>query len=157
MQILLLHFIGNLVMVFWFCIFFFKSDHDLGWFLQGLVHTQALIAVLIKIGNCIRVQNEDMGSEGPKAVTIHITGFKKFQGVAENPTETIVNNLKDFVERRGLPPGVTLGSCTILETAGDGALPLLYQTLESSISRKDGTSNEQVVWVSFHFLLCSSL
>ncbi|KAF5443135.1 hypothetical protein F2P56_035723 [Juglans regia] len=90
-----------------------------------------------------------MGSEGPKAVTIHVTGFKKFQGVAENPTETIVSNLKDFVERRGLPPGVTLGTCTILETAGDGALPLLYQTLESGISRMDGTSNEQVVWLHF--------
>lgn len=86
-----------------------------------------------------------MGSEGPKSVTIHVTGFKKFQGVAENPTESIVNNLKDFVERRGLPPGATLGSCTILETAGDGALPLLCQTLESGISRT--TSNEQVVWL----------
>jgi pyrrolidone-carboxylate peptidase len=35
-----------------------------------------------------------MGSEGPKAVTIHVTGFKKFQGVAENPTESIVILLK---------------------------------------------------------------
>lgn len=95
-----------------------------------------------------------MGSEGPKSVTIHVTGFKKFQGVAENPTESIVNNLKDFVDRRGLPPGVTLGSCTILETAGDGALPLLCQTLESGISRT--TSNEQVVWVSNQFSLCNS-
>jgi pyroglutamyl-peptidase len=90
-----------------------------------------------------------MGSEGPKAVTIHVTGFKKFQGVAENPTD-----LKDFVERRGLPPGATLGSSTVIETAGDGALPLLYQTLESGVSRT--TSNEQVVWVSNHFPLCNS-
>lgn len=56
-----------------------------------------------------------MGSEGPKAVTIHVTGFKKFQGVAENPTETIVNNLMNFVQRKkSLPAGVTLGSCTVL-------------------------------------------
>lgn len=89
-----------------------------------------------------------MGSEGPKTVTIHITGFKKFQGVAENPTETIVNNLKAYVERRGLPAGVTLGSCTVLETAGDGALPVLLKTLESGISRTN-TNNEQVIWVSF--------
>lgn len=87
-----------------------------------------------------------MGSEGPKAVTIHITGFKKFQGVAENPTETIVNNLKAYVERRGLPAGVTLGSCTVLETAGDGALPVLLKTLESGISRTN-TNNEQVIWI----------
>ncbi|OMO78243.1 Peptidase C15, pyroglutamyl peptidase I [Corchorus capsularis] len=88
-----------------------------------------------------------MGSEGPKAVTIHVTGFKKFQGVAENPTETIVNNLMNFVQTKGLlRAGVTLGSCTVLETAGDGALPMLYEVLESGISRTD-TKNEQVIWL----------
>nr|POF26509.1 hypothetical protein CFP56_40116 [Quercus suber] len=34
-----------------------------------------------------------MGSEGPLApavaVTVHVTGFKKFHGILENPTETI--------------------------------------------------------------------
>lgn len=89
-----------------------------------------------------------MGSEGPKAVVIHVTGFKKFQGVAQNPTQTIVGNLKDFVERRGLAAGVTLGSCTILEAAGDGARPMLYKTMESGISTSN--ANEQVVWVSVH-------
>ncbi|KAH9773203.1 hypothetical protein WN944_020296 [Citrus x changshan-huyou] len=87
-----------------------------------------------------------MGSEGPKAVTIHINGFKKFQGIAENPTETVVNNLKAYVERRGLPAGVTLGSCTVLEAAGDGALPTLLKTLESSISQTN-SNNEQVIWI----------
>lgn len=89
-----------------------------------------------------------MGSEGPKDVTIHVTGFKKFQGVADNPTETIVNNLKDYVERRGLPAGVTLGSCTVLEAAGAGGLNQLQQTLESGISKTNPGSNAQVVWVS---------
>lgn len=88
-----------------------------------------------------------MGSEAPKRVTIHVTGFKKFQGVSHNPTETIVNNLKSYVEKRGLPPGVTLGSCTILETAGDGALPMLYTVMESGISGANDASTEQVVWV----------
>jgi len=88
-----------------------------------------------------------MGSEGPKCVTIHVTGFKKFQGVAENPTETIISNLKNYVERKGLPVGVTLGSCTVLETAGDGALPTLYKVMESGISRENDSSNEQVVWL----------
>ncbi|CAK9182758.1 unnamed protein product [Ilex paraguariensis] len=86
-----------------------------------------------------------MGSEGPKNVTIHVTGFKKFKGVTENPTETIVTNLKSYVEKRGLPTGVTLGSCTVLETAGDGALPILYNVMESGIS--NSSSNEQVVWL----------
>lgn len=88
-----------------------------------------------------------MGSEGPKAITIHVTGFKKFQGVAENPTESIVNNLKDYVEKRGLPAGVTLGSCTVLQVAGEGALPQLYQTLESGISKTDVASNAHIVWL----------
>ncbi|XP_038714491.1 pyrrolidone-carboxylate peptidase [Tripterygium wilfordii] len=90
-----------------------------------------------------------MGSEGPKTVTVHVTGFKKFQGVAENPTEIMVNNLKAFVEKRGLPAEITLGSFTVLETAGDGALPLLYKTLESSISKTGAMSNDQVVWLHF--------
>ncbi|PPD81826.1 hypothetical protein GOBAR_DD21249 [Gossypium barbadense] len=51
-----------------------------------------------------------MGSQEPKAVTINVTGFKKFQGIAHNPTETIVNNLKNFVESKGLlPAGLHLG------------------------------------------------
>lgn len=90
-----------------------------------------------------------MGSEAPRRVTIHVTGFKKFQGVAQNPTETIVSNLKTHVEKRGLPPGVTLGSCTILETAGDGALSMLYKVMESGIAGADNSNNEQVVWVCF--------
>ncbi|KAL5829129.1 hypothetical protein ACOSQ3_018597 [Xanthoceras sorbifolium] len=85
-----------------------------------------------------------MGSEGPKPLTIHVTGFKKFQGVEENPTETMVNNLKDFVEKRGLPAGLKLGSCTVLETAGIGALPILNKILESGISSMD---KEQVIWL----------
>jgi pyroglutamyl-peptidase len=91
-----------------------------------------------------------MGSEGPPTVTIHVTGFKKFHGVAENPTETIVGNLKDYMKKRGLPKGVILGSCNILETAGQGALVPLYQTLQSAVEKdENGLSNSgRVIWVS---------
>ncbi|KAI3435205.1 uncharacterized protein J3R85_006445 [Psidium guajava] len=88
-----------------------------------------------------------MGSEGPKPITINVTGFKKFQGVSENPTETIVNNLKSYVEKKRLLPGVTLGMCTVLETAGVGALPRLFEVMESGISSNGSTSSEQVVWL----------
>lgn len=92
-----------------------------------------------------------MGSEGPPAVTVHITGFKKFHGVSENPTETIVSNLKEYVKKKGLPKGLILGSCNILETAGQGALIPLYQTLQSAIAEKNsGTSNSQkIIWVIY--------
>ena len=93
-------------------------------------------------------QNSEMGSEGPKSVVINVSGFKKFQGVAENPTEIIVNNLRSYVEKRGLPSGLTLGSCTILETAGDGACPALYKVMESGITKPESNANDQVVWVS---------
>ncbi|KAL2547013.1 SBP (S-ribonuclease binding protein) family protein [Forsythia ovata] len=43
-----------------------------------------------------------MGSEGRKSVIINVTGFKKFEGVAENPTETIVNNLRNYVATAGV-------------------------------------------------------
>lgn len=92
-----------------------------------------------------------MGSEGIPSVTIHVTGFKKFHGVAENPTETIVNSLKDYLNKRGMPKGVILGSCTILETAGQGAVSHLYQTLKSAVNKdENGSSNSgRVIWVHF--------
>ncbi|KAF8017544.1 hypothetical protein BT93_H2657 [Corymbia citriodora subsp. variegata] len=88
-----------------------------------------------------------MGSEGPKPVTINVTGFKKFRGVPENPTETIVKNLKSFVEKKGLPPGVTVGTCTALEVSGDGALAMLLKVMEPGISSNGSTCDERVVWL----------
>jgi len=92
-----------------------------------------------------------MGSEGPPSVKIHVTGFKRFHGVSENPTENIVSNLKDYVAKKGLTKGLILGSCNILETAGQGALVPLYQTLQSALSSKDSESSNfgRVIWVHF--------
>lgn len=89
-----------------------------------------------------------MGSEGPSTVTIHVTGFKKFHGVSENPTETIVSNLKEYVKKKGSPKGLVLGSCSILETAGQGAVVPLYQTLRSAISEQDSSNSSRIIWVS---------
>ncbi|KAL8137919.1 hypothetical protein V2J09_003920 [Rumex salicifolius] len=89
-----------------------------------------------------------MGSEGPrKNVIVHVTGFKKFHGVPENPTETIVSKLKEYVDMKQLPAGITLGSCTILDTAGDGARPYLYKILEHSVENRDSCSNDVIVWL----------
>ncbi|XVE63157.1 hypothetical protein DITRI_Ditri06bG0177900 [Diplodiscus trichospermus] len=92
-----------------------------------------------------------MGSEGPAAVTIHVTGFKKFHGVSENPTETIVSNLKEYTKKKGLPKGVILGSCSVLETAGQGALTPLHQTLQSALTGKDSESSSsgRIIWLHF--------
>lgn len=89
-----------------------------------------------------------MGSEAPSVVTVHITGFKKFHGVSENPTETIVNNLKGYMEKKGLPKGLVIGSYNILETAGEGAAASLYKILESALSGHDNSSSvDRVIWV----------
>lgn len=95
-----------------------------------------------------------MGSEGPSVITVHVTGFKKFHGVPENPTETIVSNLKGLMQKKGLPKGLVLGSCHILETAGQGAVDSLYQILESAVDGSESnTSNSgKVIWVGR--LLC---
>ncbi|XP_010921363.1 uncharacterized protein [Elaeis guineensis] len=92
-----------------------------------------------------------MGSEGPSVITIHVTGFKKFHGVSENPTEKIVRNLKEFMEKKGLPKGLVLGNCKVLETAGQGALGPLYKLLESSVTGRDNESSNvgQVIWIHF--------
>ncbi|GAB2218644.1 hypothetical protein Droror1_Dr00001870 [Drosera rotundifolia] len=91
-----------------------------------------------------------MGSEGPTPVTIHVTGFKKFHGVSENPTETIVRNLPEYLEKRGHPKEFILGSCTILETAGQGALPALNQMFQSAMSRKDADSSSSGLTILLH-------
>ncbi|KAG2597660.1 pyrrolidone-carboxylate peptidase-like [Panicum virgatum] len=88
-----------------------------------------------------------MGSEGPSAVTVHVTGFKKFIGVPENPTEKIVSNLQSYMEKKGLPKNLVLGSCTVLEAAGQGALGTLYEVLESAISNRQEGS--QIIWIHF--------
>ncbi|OVA18361.1 Peptidase C15 [Macleaya cordata] len=93
-----------------------------------------------------------MGSEGPPAVTVHVTGFKKFHGVAENPTETIVGNLKEYLQKKGLPKGLILGSCNVLDTAGEGALARLYQILDSAVkssSDSKPSNSRQIIWLHF--------
>ncbi|CAN6724478.1 unnamed protein product [Malus baccata var. baccata] len=90
-----------------------------------------------------------MGSEGPSPVTIHVTGFKKFHGVSENPTETIVSKLTEYVKKKGSSKGLVLGSCSILETAGQGALVALYQTLRSAINEQDTSNSSRTIWLHF--------
>ncbi|KAL9687092.1 hypothetical protein QQ045_031488 [Rhodiola kirilowii] len=92
-----------------------------------------------------------MGSEGPSAVTIHVTGFKKFHGVAENPTETIIGNLKEYMVKRGTSKGLILGSCNILETAGQGALDALFQTLQSALEKDNELTSSlpRILWLHF--------
>lgn len=83
-------------------------------------------------------------------VTVHVTGFKKFYGVAENPTETIVGNLKEYMQKKGLLKGLVLGSCNVLETAGQGALVPLYKILESAVDSQNCNNSDggRVIWVS---------
>lgn len=90
-----------------------------------------------------------MGSEVSPVVTVHVTGFKKFQGVAENPTETIVNNLERYMDKNGLPKGILLGNCTVLDTAGEGSVEQLYKILETSLSEQDNQfpSSGGVIWL----------
>lgn len=80
-----------------------------------------------------------MGSEGappPPAslIEFNITGFKKFHGVVENPTEIVVGRIEEYLRKHGMPAGTVLGSCTVLEVAGEGALLPLMQLLSSSSS-----------------------
>nr|XP_023909911.1 uncharacterized protein LOC112021583 isoform X1 [Quercus suber] len=60
-------------------------------------------------------------------------------------------NLKEYVKKKGLPKGLTLGSCSILETVGQGALASLYQTLQSAIGGKDSESSTsgKIIWLHF--------
>ncbi|KAJ9563767.1 hypothetical protein OSB04_008927 [Centaurea solstitialis] len=110
---------------------------------RKFVKLPAILRYFNRIDDDIRGFNEiEMGSEAPKSVVIHVTGFKKFNVFATNPTEALVSDL-----RNGFAPGVSLGSCTVLETAGDGALATLYKVLESSVSSENKSGSEEVVWL----------
>ncbi|XP_024363330.1 uncharacterized protein [Physcomitrium patens] len=73
-----------------------------------------------------------MGSEASELIEFHITGFRKFHLVPENPTEILVGKIEEYSRKHGMAPGTQLGSCTVLETAGKGALDPLLQLLSSS-------------------------
>ncbi|GAA0171422.1 cysteine protease [Lithospermum erythrorhizon] len=79
-----------------------------------------------------------MVSENPKSVSIYVTGFKMFRGVSDNPTETIVNQLKNYAEKKGLP------------SAGEGALPELYKVMESGIILKGTNSIADTFFIVCH-------
>ncbi|KAL6657060.1 hypothetical protein ACP70R_004840 [Stipagrostis hirtigluma subsp. patula] len=93
-----------------------------------------------------------MGSEGTSVVSVHVTGFGKFSGVAENPTEKMVSDLKSFMEKN------VLGSCTVLETAGQGALGTLHKLLKSAIADRENRSSAQgqVIWIHFGVDSCAT-
>ena len=76
--------------------------------------------------------------------------LRNFMGVAENPTETIVGNLKEYMKKKGPSKGLVIGSCNVLETAGRGAIAPLYKILESAVNgeNNDNSEGERVIWVS---------
>ncbi|KAK9117177.1 hypothetical protein Sjap_016124 [Stephania japonica] len=94
-----------------------------------------------------------MGSEGPLPVRVHVSGFKKFHGVPNNPTDTIVSNLEEYLKRRGvpLPGGITIATCNVIEAAGEAALPLLNQIIGDPSHPEDpfAAADDQVVWLHF--------
>ena len=97
-----------------------------------------------------------MGSQTESTV-FHLTGFRKFQGVPVNPTETIITKLPEYMAKIAppLPAGASVGSYTVLQTAGKGALGPLIELLEKA--RVEGLGerqkNDRVLWVSF-ILIC---
>ncbi|KAM3344592.1 hypothetical protein P3S68_024301 [Capsicum galapagoense] len=89
-----------------------------------------------------------MESEGTKSVTIHVTRFKKFHGVAQNPIETAINILKDYDEQRGLAADMTLGSSTILEKIGESGILTLLKFKKKESSLGNSLDNGHVIWAS---------
>ena len=76
-----------------------------------------------------------MGSQGsPSNCIFHVTGFKKFYGVNENPTQVLASMLEDYIEKkRSLPVNAKLGSITVMETVGEGVLHTFQTLLDSAL------------------------
>ncbi|KAL3697672.1 hypothetical protein R1sor_011748 [Riccia sorocarpa] len=87
-----------------------------------------------------------MGSEAAPDTEFHLTGFKKFHNVAENPTETLVTRAMQYMKNNPLPYGTEIKTCTILETAGVGALDdLLGKFDEALLGKKNPAHNGGVL------------
>jgi hypothetical protein len=92
------------------------------------------------------------GGAGGSLIEFNITGFKKFHGVAENPTEIIVGRIEEYLRIHGMPAGTVLGSCTVLEAAGEGALLPLMQLLHSSSSSSSSSLIKRRPWIDRHWI-----
>lgn len=95
-----------------------------------------------------------MGSEAAvPAIKFHLTGFKKFHNVPDNPTETLVKRTMEYMRNNPMPFGATIESCTVLETVGAGALEHLLSLLDDALNRDDihtvGTPGQgsSIVWI----------
>lgn len=72
-----------------------------------------------------------------------VTGFSKFEGVDNNPTEKIVRNLDDYVEKRGgIKGGASLSCCRVLQVGTKDVASFLEQ--QAGILKD---SQETVVWL----------
>jgi pyroglutamyl-peptidase len=95
-----------------------------------------------------------VGGAGGSLIEFNITGFKKFHGVAENPTEIILGRIEEYLRIHGMPAGTVLGSCTVLEAAGEGALLPLMQLLHSSSSSSSSSQSlmKRRPWIDRHWI-----
>lgn len=83
----------------------------------------------------------------------HVTGFKKFRGVENNPSEWLVKSLPNYLgDSKCLASGCQLASCTALETAGIGGLPKLFSLLRSV--EKHDRKTKRTIWVSSSIGFC---
>ena len=115
-----------------------------------------------------------MGSQGsPSNCIFHVTGFKKFYGVNENPTQVLASMLEDYIEKkRSLPLNAKLGSITVMETVGEGVLHTFQTLLNSALvvsstisttttptttdtinTSSDVDVKDKIIWVSFFSLI----
>jgi pyrrolidone-carboxylate peptidase/L-amino acid N-acyltransferase YncA len=103
-----------------------------------------LLAADEKQGYCPVLACHDYPCQKHSKVQFVLTGFGPFHGVASNPTTELMRNLPEYLLR---DPGISLKSCTVLETSAIGSLSQLH-SLES-------TSSVQDVFVHFGVDSCS--
>lgn len=82
-------------------------------------------------------------NKGQKAVVdLYVTGFGKFQGVAENPTTFLVESLEGYLKERPLDEDVRshVRSLTldVLETSAEGSLEVLERRFNSKVRHPPG-------------------
>eukprot|EP01103_Thecamoeba_quadrilineata_P012471 TRINITY_DN3220_c1_g1_i1.p1 TRINITY_DN3220_c1_g1~~TRINITY_DN3220_c1_g1_i1.p1 ORF type:complete len:161 (-),score=26.16 TRINITY_DN3220_c1_g1_i1:262-744(-) len=78
----------------------------------------------------------------------HITGFGKFCGVNENPTEILIERLPTYLQENSIPENIQVLSYSILDVAGIDAVFFFGSTI-SKFHNQIFEPNTRTIWLHF--------
>jgi pyroglutamyl-peptidase len=88
-------------------------------------------------------------------VLFHITGFSEFHGVLENPTKTLVEKLRNYLESNPIQyyENLNICSCSVVEVSAVGSLFSLCELLQSHSRCIQAAEEQSTTMIWLHLVL----